>query len=142
MHNQITIIGRIGKDAEIRSMQSGDKTASFDVATTESWKDKTSGEWRDATQWHKCVSFQQALIPSLEKRAKKGALVFIQGAMTYRTYRKDGESTDRTIAEIKIGPDGVIRFLDKTEHHDEQHDREPAADPGKPPARGRKAANV
>ncbi|MDD2859552.1 MAG: single-stranded DNA-binding protein [Acidiphilium sp.] len=121
MHNQITIIGRIGKDAEIRNMQSGDKTVSFDVATTDSWKDKATGEWKEHTQWHKCVSFQQALIPTLEKRAKKGSLVFIQGSMTYRSYRKDGESTDRTIAEIKIGPDGSIRFLEKSDSREENH---------------------
>lgn len=115
MINQMQIVGRIGRDADIRSLQSGSRVANFSVATSESWKDRESGERKEVTHWHRVVTYQQPLIDLIEKRAKKGALVFVQAPMTYRNWRKDGEASDRTEAEVKIGPADTLRFLEKTE---------------------------
>lgn len=115
MHNQLTIVGRIGRDAEVKTLQSSNKVATFQVATSESWKDRDSGEWKEATSWHHVVTYQQPLISLIERRGKKGALVLVQAPMSYRTWRKDGETSDRTAAEVKIGPGDTLRFLDKAD---------------------------
>jgi single-strand DNA-binding protein len=111
--NQIQILGRIGADAEIRSVQSGKEVASFSVATDTGWQDKDKGAWHENTHWHRVVTFQPGLISVLKDRAKKGVRVIVSGEMSYRSWRKDGESSDRQQAEILVGSDGKINFIDR-----------------------------
>jgi single-strand DNA-binding protein len=110
-YNESTLIGRLGKDAEIRSMQNGEQVASFSVATDDGYKDK-DGNWKQVTNWHQVVTFQKGLIKTIETRGKKGARVFVRGTLEYRSWRKDGEATDRVQAEIKIGPQDKFFFVD------------------------------
>jgi single-strand DNA-binding protein len=111
--NQIQILGRIGADAEIRSVQSGKEVATFSVATDTGWYDKDKGEWHENTQWHRVVTFQPGLIGLLKDKAKKGVRVIVGGEISYRSWRKDSESTDRQQAEIIVGSDGKINFFDR-----------------------------
>ena len=111
--NQIQILGRIGADAEIRSVQSGKEVGTFSVATDTGWYDKDNGEWHENTQWHRIVTFQPGLIGVLKGRAKKCVRVIVDGEMSYRTWRNDGEATDRQQAEIIVGSDGKINFIDR-----------------------------
>lgn len=115
MFTQVILVGRLGKDAEVRNTQGGRKVATLSVATSESWKDKNSGEWKERTNWHTVITWQPGLVELIEKRAKKGRLVQVVGALEYRSWRKDGEDTDRKVAEVAIGPNGQLIFLDKTE---------------------------
>ena len=111
--NDVRLLGRIGADAEIRSTQSGKDVATFSVATDTGWYDKDKGEWHENTQWHRVVTFQPGLISVLKEKAKKGVRVIVDGELSYRSWRKDGESTDRQQAEIVIGSDGKVNFIDR-----------------------------
>jgi single-strand DNA-binding protein len=111
--NQIQILGRLGGDAEFRFTQSGKEVATFTVATDTGWHDKEKGEWHENTQWHRVVTFQPGLIGVLKDKAKKGVRVIVNGEMSYRTWRKDGEAADRQLAELIVGNDGKINFIDR-----------------------------
>jgi|SRR6516165_5452287 single-strand DNA-binding protein len=110
--NQVTLLGRLGKDAEIRTLPGGTDVASFSVATDTGYKDKATGEWKKNTHFHQIVTFQEGIIKMLKSRGKKGARVMLQGQLEYRSWRKDGETSDRIQPEIKIGPQDSFTFLD------------------------------
>jgi single-strand DNA-binding protein len=111
--NQVQIFGRIGADPEIRTTQSSREVASFSVATDTGWYDKEKGAWHENTQWHRVVTFQPGLIGVLKDKVKKGVRVIVTGEMNYRNWRKDGETSDRQQAEIVVGSDGKINFIDR-----------------------------
>ena len=111
--NQAQIIGRLGADATISNLASGGRVANMSVATDESYIDKQTGERVDRTEWHRCVSFQSGLIDMLEKHAKKGRLVYVEGKLQTRKWRKDGEDSDRFSTEILLVPGGRVQFLDR-----------------------------
>ena len=109
--NKVILVGNLGKDPEIRSMQSGDKVCNFSVATSESWKDKASGERKERTEWHRVVVFNQGLINVCENYLKKGTKVYIEGQVETRNYEKDGQKIYTT--EIVLRPfRGEITMLD------------------------------
>lgn len=110
--NEITLFGHLGKDAEIRNTQGGQEVATFTVATDSGWKDKDTGEWKKNVTWHNIVTFQTGLISMIKAKGKKGARVFVKGEQTYRSWRKEGEATDRQQCEVKIGPGGTLIFED------------------------------
>lgn len=87
MLNKAQIIGRLGRDPEIRYMPSGEAVCNFSLATTEKWKDKTSGEMKEHTEWHR-VSAWGRLAEIMGEYARKGSLLFIEGKMTSREYKK------------------------------------------------------
>jgi len=87
--NQAQLIGRLGKDPEIRALENGRKVASFSVATSESWKDKTSGEKKEATEWHNIVAWGPTA-EVCEKYLHKGDQVFVEGKIMTRSWEKDG----------------------------------------------------
>jgi single-strand DNA-binding protein len=88
--NKVILIGNLGDDPIIKSMQSGDEVANLSLATTESWKDK-SGEWVNKTHWHKVVVFNPNLVKVAKNYLKKGSKVYIEGALENRTWEnKDG----------------------------------------------------
>ena len=90
--NKVILIGNLGKDPEIRRTQDGRPIANLRVATTESWRDKTSGERRDKTEWHSVVIFNEGLCRVAEQYLKKGAKVYIEGALQTRKWTdKDGQ---------------------------------------------------
>lgn len=89
MFNQITIIGNVGRDPEIRYLPSGDAVANLSVATSERWKDKQTGEQREKTQWHRVKAFGK-LAEIIGQYVRQGSKVMIQGSMDYGSYEKDG----------------------------------------------------
>lgn len=99
--NKAIIIGNVGQDPDIRFSQSGAKIASFSVATTESWKDKASGERKSITEWHRVVVFNENLADIVEKYIKKGSKVFIEGSLKTRKYTGN-DGVEKNITEIVI----------------------------------------
>ena len=111
--NRAILVGNVGKDPEIRHTQSGDRIASFSLATSESWKDKTTGERKESTDWHNVVVFNQNLIPVIEQYVKKGSKVSIEGKIKTRKYQ-DRDGADRWATEIVIGRfDGGLALRDR-----------------------------
>lgn len=101
--NKVMLIGNVGKDPEIRAMQSGDKVASFSVATSERWKDKNTGERQEKSEWHKVVIFNQGLISLAENYIRKGTKVYVEGKMETRKWM-DKEEKEHYSTEIVLKP--------------------------------------
>ncbi|MEW8322468.1 MAG: single-stranded DNA-binding protein [Candidatus Thiodiazotropha taylori] len=95
--NKVILIGYLGRDPEIRYMPNGNPVAKVSLATTESWKDKESGEPRERTEWHRLVFFNR-LAEIAAEYPKKGSQLYVEGSNRTRVYEKDGE--DRYITEI------------------------------------------
>lgn len=100
--NRAILLGNVGKDPEIRSNTSGDRIATFSIATSETWKDKTTGERKEATEWHTIVVFNQNIIPVIEGYVKKGTRVSVEGMIKTRKWQ-DRDGKDRWSTEIVIG---------------------------------------
>jgi len=112
--NKVQLIGNLGKDPDIRTMTSGDRVASFSMAMTESWVDKTSNERKKHTEWMTVVCFNQNLVGVIEKYLAKGSKVYVEGRLQTRKYEKDGQ--DRYITEVVIQRfGGDIITLEKSE---------------------------
>jgi single-strand DNA-binding protein len=116
--NKVILVGNLGSDPEIRSMQSGDRVANFSIATSESWKDK-SGQKQERTQWHKVVVFNQNIVKVVESYLSKGSKVYIEGQLETRKWDKDGVTQYAT--EIVIKPfRGELTMLDGKSGKQEQ----------------------
>jgi single-strand DNA-binding protein len=85
------LVGRLGKDPETRTFQDGGKVVNFSLATTERWKDKTSGEPKERTEWHNIAIFNEALAEVAERYLTKGALVYLEGQNETRVWEKNGQ---------------------------------------------------
>ena len=110
MINKVTLIGRLGKDPEKKTLPNGASFVRFTLATNESYKDK-DGEWKDQTEWHNIIMWRD-MAERAEKQLKKGGLVFIEGKITYQRYEdKDGKQV--TYTEIAAS---TYRTLEKTEN--------------------------
>jgi single-strand DNA-binding protein len=100
--NKVILIGRLGRDPEGRSMQSGGRVVSFSLATDESWRDKTTGERKQRTEWHNVVIFNEGLGKIAEQYLKKGARCYVEGQMCTREYTdKDGNPRKTTEVVLK-----------------------------------------
>src|ERR1700723_2628431 len=89
--NKVILIGNLGRDPEIRTTQDGREIANITIATSESWKDKNSGERKEKTEWHRVVIFNENLVKVVKSYLKKGAKVYIEGALQTRKWTdKDG----------------------------------------------------
>ncbi len=110
--NKVILVGNLGGDPEIRSMQSGDEVANLNIATSETWKDKASGEKKERTQWHKVVIFNQPIVNVARNYLKKGAKVYIEGSLETRKWQdKDGK--DQYSTEVVLRPyTGQLTMLD------------------------------
>ena len=97
--NLVQLIGNLGKDPEIKSMNSGDKVANFSVACTEKWKTK-EGESKERTEWVNIVCWGNGLVGVIEKYVKKGSRIYVQGQLRTRKYEKDG--SDRYVTEVVV----------------------------------------
>ncbi|PHR61809.1 MAG: single-stranded DNA-binding protein [Robiginitomaculum sp.] len=118
--NKVLLIGHLGKDPEIRSMGNGGKVCSFSIATSESWKDKQSGERRDKTEWHNIVIFNEHLIKVVENYVKKGSKIYIEGALQTRKWT-DREGNERYTTEVVLQRfNGTLTLLDKRDSSDNQ----------------------
>ena len=110
--NKVILIGNLGKDPEIRRTQDGRPIANLRIATTESWRDKTTGERREKTEWHSVVIFSEGLCRVAEQYLKKGSKVYIEGALQTRKWQgQDGQ--DRYSTEVVLqGFNSVLTMLD------------------------------
>ena len=110
--NKVILVGNLGGDPEVRTMQSGDRVANFSLATSESWKDKQSGQRQERTQWHKVVVYNQPLVNVAEQYLKKGAKVYVEGQVETRKYT-DRDGQEKYITEIVLRPfRGELTMLD------------------------------
>lgn len=109
--NKVIIIGNVGNDPEIRSMNSGDRVANLSIATSESWKDKQSGERREKTEWHRVVVWNEHLVKVIDDYVNKGDKLYIEGKLQTRKWQ-DQSGNDRYSTEIVLqGFDGKLLML-------------------------------
>lgn len=110
--NKVQLIGHLGADPEIRSFQSGDKVANLRVATSETWKDKNTGEKKEATEWHSVAIFGDGLVGIVERYTRKGSKVYLEGQLRTRKWQ-DQSGNDRYTTEIVLRPfAGSLILLD------------------------------
>jgi single-strand DNA-binding protein len=99
--NKVILVGNLGRDPEVRSMQSGDKVCNLSVATSERWKDRNSGEMQEKTEWHRVVVFDQKLAEVAEKYLKKGSKVFLEGQLQTRKWT-DNSGVEKYTTEVVL----------------------------------------
>jgi len=110
--NKVILVGNLGADPEIRNMQNGNPVCNLSVATSEAWKDKSSGERRERTEWHRVVIFNEGLCRVAEQYLKKGAKVYIEGQIQTRKWQ-DQSGNDRYSTDIVLqGFDAKMEMLD------------------------------
>jgi single-strand DNA-binding protein len=120
MLNKVMLIGHLGKDPEMRKTQDGRAVANFSVATSESWKDKNTGEKKEKTEWHNVVVFNEGLAGIIEKYVKKGSKIYVEGKLQTRKWQ-DKDGNDRYTTEVILqGFDGAIKLLDGKNASNEQ----------------------
>jgi len=110
--NKVILIGNLGRDPEVRTFQNGGKVCNLRIATSENWKDKTSGEKREKTEWHSIAIFQEGLVRIAEQYLKKGSKVYIEGQLVTRKWQ-DQSGADKYSTEIVLqGFNGTLTMLD------------------------------
>ena len=110
--NKVILVGNLGKDPEIRRTQDGRPIANLSVATSESWRDKNTGEKREKTEWHRVVVFNENLCKFVEQYVKKGAKVYVEGQLETRKWQ-DQQGQDRYSTEVVLKQfNGTLTLLD------------------------------
>ncbi|MCD6035305.1 MAG: single-stranded DNA-binding protein [Rickettsiales bacterium] len=110
--NKVILVGNLGKDPEIRSTQDGREIANLTIATSDTWKDKSSGERKEKTEWHRVVIFNDGLVGVAKNYLKKGAKVYIEGALQTRKWT-DQQGQERFSTEVVLqGFGGSLTMLD------------------------------
>jgi len=106
------LLGNLGRDPEIRSMQSGKKMASFSIATSKRWKDRNTQEQKENTSWHNIVVFNEGLVDVIEKYIKKGSKIYVEGELSTRKYQ-DNDGNDKYTTEVVLqGYNSTLTMLD------------------------------
>ncbi len=110
--NKVILVGNLGRDPEVRSFQNGGKVCNLRIATSETWKDKSTGERREKTEWHSVAIFQEGLVRVAEQYLRKGSKVYIEGQLQTRKYQ-DQSGADRYSTEVVLqGFGGTLVMLD------------------------------
>jgi single-strand DNA-binding protein len=110
--NKVILLGNLGRDPEIRSMQSGKKMASFSIATSKRWKDRSTQEQKENTSWHNIVVFNEGLVDVIEKYIKKGSKIYVEGELSTRKYQ-DKDGNDKYTTEVVLqGYNSTLTMLD------------------------------
>src|SRR6188474_2762098 len=99
--NKVILVGNLGRDPEVKSMQDGRNLVNMSVATSETWRDKASGERKERTEWHRVVIFNERLLEVAEKYLKKGAKVYLEGALQTRKWT-DQSGQERYTTEVVL----------------------------------------
>lgn len=99
--NKVILIGNLGKDPEIRTLNSGDRVANLRIATSEQWRDKATGERKEKTEWHQIVIFNENIVKVAENYLKKGSTVYIEGSLQTRKYT-DAQGVEKYSTEIVL----------------------------------------
>ena len=100
--NKVLLIGRLGVDPEIKQMVNGKSVARLSLATSQSWKDKNTGEKKEKTEWHRVVVFNEGLVNVVQQYLKKGAQVYIEGQLSTRKWKDEQSGQDKYSTEILI----------------------------------------
>ncbi|HAR83865.1 single-stranded DNA-binding protein [Sulfitobacter pontiacus] len=110
--NKVILIGNLGRDPEVRSFQNGGKVCNLRIATSETWKDRNTGERREKTEWHSVAIFQEGLVRIAEQYLKKGSKVYIEGQLQTRKWQ-DQSGQDKYSTEVVLqGFGGTLTMLD------------------------------
>ena len=110
--NKVMLIGNLGADPEVRTFQNGGKVCNLRIATSESWKDKNSGDRQERTEWHTVAIFNEGLAGVAERFLKKGSKVYLEGQLQTRKWQ-DPQGNDRYSTEVVLrGPNSVMTMLD------------------------------
>lgn len=110
--NKVILVGNLGNDPEVRSFQNGGRVANLSVATSESWKDRESGERREKTQWHRVVVTTDGLVGICERFLRKGSKVYIEGQLETRKYT-DNSGAEKYTTEVVLRPfNSTLTMLD------------------------------
>lgn len=133
--NKVILVGNVGGDPEIKSMNNGNEVANFSLATNESWKDKDTGERKDRTEWHRIVVFSQPLINVIRNYIKKGSKLYIEGALQTRKWT-DQSGIEKYSTEVVLqGYNSTLRMIDSRNsqgednmYQDQESDKKPAND--------------
>ena len=100
--NKVLLIGRLGADPEIKQMVNGKSVARLSLATSQSWKDKNTGEKKEKTEWHRVVVFNEGLVNVVQQYLKKGAQVYIEGQLSTRKWKDEKSGTDKYSTEVVL----------------------------------------
>ena len=98
--NKVQLIGRLGADPEVKQMVNGKSVARLSLATSQSWKDRNSGEKKEKTEWHRVVVFNEGLVNVVQQYLKKGAQVYVEGQLTTRKWKDEQSGQDKYSTEI------------------------------------------
>ena len=117
--NKVLLIGRLGADPEIKQMVNGKSVARLSIATSQSWKDKSTGEKKEKTEWHRVVIFNEGLVSVVQQYLKKGANVYIEGALTTRKWKDESSGQDKYSTEVVLqGYNSSLTMLDGKNKND------------------------
>ena len=100
--NKVQLIGRLGADPEIKQMVNGKNVARLSIATSQTWKDKSSGERKEKTEWHRVVIFNEGLVNVVQQYLKKGANIYLEGQLSTRKWKDEKSGQDKYSTEIVL----------------------------------------
>ena len=113
--NKVQLIGRLGADPEVKQMVNGKNVARLSLATSQSWKDRNSGEKKEKTEWHRVVVFNEGLVNVVQQYLKKGAQVYVEGQLTTRKWKDEQSGQDKYSTEIILqGYNSTLTMLGGT----------------------------
>jgi single-strand DNA-binding protein len=111
--NKVQLIGRLGADPDIKQMVNGKSVARLSVATSQSWKDKSSGERKEKTEWHRVVIFNEGLVNVVQQYLKKGANIYVEGQLNTRKWKDESSGQDKYSTEVVLqGYNSSLTMLD------------------------------
>ena len=113
--NKVQLIGRLGADPEVKQMVNGKNVARLSLATSQSWKDRNSGEKKEKTEWHRVVVFNEGLVNIVQQYLKKGSQVYVEGQLTTRKWKDEQSGQDKYSTEIILqGYNSTLTMLGGT----------------------------
>lgn len=125
--NKVILVGNVGQDPEIRTTSDGREVASFSIATTDSWKDKGTGEKKDKTEWHRVVVFSQGLVGIVKNYVKKGSKLYIEGQLQTRKWT-DNNGVDKYTTEVVLQNfNSTLQMLGSRDSSSGSYSEEPAS---------------
>ena len=111
--NKVLLIGRLGADPEIKQMVNGKSVARLSLATSQSWKDKNTGEKKEKTEWHRIVVFNEGLVNVVQQYVKKGANIYVEGQLSTRKWKDEATGQDKYSTEVVLqGYNSSLTMLD------------------------------
>ena len=111
--NKVLLIGRLGADPDIKQMVNGKSVARLSLATSQSWKDKNTGEKKEKTEWHRIVVFNEGLVNVVQQYLKKGAQIYVEGQLSTRKWKDETSGQDKYSTEIVLqGYNSSLTMLD------------------------------